>query len=625
MGHQNEIISEVRLQNLLASWGWKDPGEDVTAQARLSLQLQNCRSGEAVVLLGLADQETVEKLLGNKPANVLTHDWLCKHLPHLRDESQKILALSSGVQYFSNITPADVHDLVTSDGSIYRHCNSLEAILLKLEGMTPVLVFGDYLSMTKYTQMGREDRLRDPIRIALYEAKQLDNPNQLVIGVGNRKNILQVMRTLDVTDDKSGGDDIQEETWTKHKARTEAQRVLARLLDSAIEQDVTDMAIAPHRDGSGYVLFRRYGDMIAPLGNNSLDAQTLEEMARFLLSLSRANPEGGRIREPKDGQFIYKSGATEVFIRASFIPLDRSGMDLDMVSVSLRLLPRKIGLVNLSDLNMKPRAIREISKVASFSQGLIVLAGPTNSGKSTTIAGIVGEHVNLFGNSRKRLSIEDPVERYLPGVLHISVPPHMENGFANIFRAVLRHDPDVVWIGEVRDPATASTCVRAAASGHLVFTTVHANDSIGAYKEISNMIDPDKKFNLVESLSMLIAQRLVKRICPHCGHPAAPLTEKEQEVFDYYVKMQGVDCTPPAAVRHANLAGCHRCQAGYCGILPLHEILPVTRAVKDALMGTNTDGRINFHEVARHRVLTLLQSGMELVEEGQVELMDILV
>jgi len=296
-------------------------------------------------------------------------------------------------------------------------------------------------------------------------------------------------------------------------------------------------------------------------------------------------------------------------------------------------MPKTARSIDLAHLNIHAKTTHAIRDALLKSQGLIVLAGPTNSGKSTTIAGVVNEHVKLYGHSKKRLSLEDPVERYIDGITQFSV----SNNFADLMRALLRHDPDLIWVGELRDPDSAITCVRASTSGHIVISTVHANNTVLAFRAIANYLRKSASstsnssgasiFDLSESLSLIIGQRLVKHLCPHCKQPHH-LSQVETHQITSYLASEGLAHTTQKTL-HAlknttlfkpNPAGCNHCHLlGFIGELPINEILPVSRPVRD-LFAQSEHGPLDFNKTAEQRTLSLTDSALELIVAGSCDI-----
>jgi len=322
---------------------------------------------------------------------------------------------------------------------------------------------------------------------------------------------------------------------------------------------------------------------------------------------------------PAEGALVYQSKSTgDVNIRVSFLPLDRGGAEAELISVSTRLLPRTNKAISLDKLKFSPKFIAEVEPFLYMDSGMLVVTGPTNSGKSTTIAAFIHAHRTLYGDTKKRISLEDPVERYLPGVKQISVPGNEAAMFEKFFESILRHDPDLVWVGEIRSKMVAEVAIWAALTGHQVFTTLHAADTTIGYKALANKVSKDKWFELAESLQGFIGQRLVPELCPDCCFKGQEPTDAEQRAFRMKMLLDGVKAEPPALVSHLNPDGCETCRfTGHVGLIPLVEVLPFSRAVRDLFSERDNP---SVAAIKEHRSISFFESGMELVTAGRIEL-----
>lgn len=606
----------------LRSWGFsQEAPSTLKAHAMQCAQLAGNDVADIVVLLDLTSREQVAAALSNKPANVLTADHLTQNIPAVREHSLRVLAVGRGLAYLQTIDERLVEAGNDLASSARARLDELNAAFIRTPDGRAMVVFSDLTSLLLFSQAGRIEKAQDPVRAAVKEEPLVAlAPPAIVARAARSEGNAETIHVVSSA--------AQDNYWSPGMAKTDAERTLARILDESLNRRATDIEIAPLRDGTARIRIRIYGDMTTLDRHSTLSPETAREITNFLISRSRAG-DGGRLRKAADGQMTYKNSQSEVFIRASFIPADRFGLDFDMISVSLRLLPRTARSISLQELNLGNSVNSEVRKALVRTQGLIVLAGPTNSGKSTTIAGVVGEHVKMFGSTKKRLSLEDPVERYLDGITQISV----ESNFAELVRALLRHDPDLVWVGEIRDAFSAAACVRAATSGHVVLSTVHANNSILAFRAISNYLRKDtgeasgggaSLFDLAESVSLLIGQRLVKRLCPHCRKRRKVLPD-ELELAQNYLAAEGqqslwprVEAVLSKGVYEARADGCKHCnRSGYIGELPVNELLPVTREVREIFVRSET--KLDFPALAQHRLCTLAESALALIESGDTE------
>jgi type II secretory ATPase GspE/PulE/Tfp pilus assembly ATPase PilB-like protein len=258
------------------------------------------------------------------------------------------------------------------------------------------------------------------------------------------------------------------------------------------------------------------------------------------------------------------------------------------------------------------------------AQGVILVSGPLGQGKSTTIAGMLAEHNNVYGPTLKRIALEEPVERKIPGVIQFQAPQWEKDPkkrFGMMLKAFKRHDFNVLFMGEVRDSDGADFSVRFASSGHLFLTTLHARDSILAYTIMHEMVEEGLKFQLVECMSLSVSQRLVKKVCSHCGIKHSPITENELRLFRKNLDLLGEDFEPPKTFTRINTKGCEYCMFGSDGSLPVIELLPFTRKVKDAAHALRRGNDEHARQVmAKARISTLLEEGLKYVNEGLVDL-----
>jgi len=240
--------------------------------------------------------------------------------------------------------------------------------------------------------------------------------------------------------------------------------------------------------------------------------------------------------------------------------------------VVLRLLDKQAGRLELTGLGMDPRTLAKIDELIHKPHGIILVTGPTGSGKTTTLyAGL--ERLN--DNSRNIMTVEDPIEYYIDGIGQTQVNSRVEMTFARGLRAILRQDPDVVMVGEIRDPETAQVAVQASLTGHLVLSTVHTNDAAGAVTRLRDMgVEP---FLLASTLRLVVAQRLVRRLCQACKRP--------QPADPLIARLVGVE----AGHTLYRAQGCAMCaNTGYAGRVGVYEAVRVDEQVRK-LIGENAD------------------------------------
>jgi general secretion pathway protein E/type IV pilus assembly protein PilB len=272
-------------------------------------------------------------------------------------------------------------------------------------------------------------------------------------------------------------------------------------------------------------------------------------------------------RLPHDGRIAMKTGDEEYDLRVSIVPTKHGE------AVSLRILGRQSLFLDLGQLGMEPGQESVFSTLTQLPQGMVLLTGPTGSGKTTTLYTALAQ---ANDEGRKIITFEDPIEYQLEGTVQIQVREQIGLTFASGLRSVLRHDPDVVLVGEIRDFETAEIAVRAAQTGHLVFSTLHTNDSISAVTRLLEMrIEP---YLIASSLVCSISQRLSRRVCRHCAEEDHAIPEGIREEM---AQALGIS---PAEARAWKGRGCVECnQKGQRGRVAVYEFFLVSQAIADLI------------------------------------------
>jgi general secretion pathway protein E len=300
-------------------------------------------------------------------------------------------------------------------------------------------------------------------------------------------------------------------------------------------------------------------------------------------------------RLPQDGRIKLRLMGKEIDLRVSTLPT------LYGESVVLRILDRSSIVVNLGTLGFPEDVHKEFDAVIQRPYGMILVTGPTGSGKTTTLYGALDK---INSPDKKIITIEDPVEYQLFGVNQIHVKPAIGLTFANGLRSIVRQDPDVIMVGEIRDPETAEIAIQAALTGHLVFSTLHTNDASGAISRLLEM--GVESYLLASSLLGVLAQRLVRRVCRTCMQPAEMPPELWREIG-------GREGDPMRAVIGR---GCEECaNTGYHGRAGIFEFLPVTDQVKALILERASAGVIKDLAV-KQGMRTLRDDGWRSVRDG---------
>ncbi|TVR46387.1 MAG: type II/IV secretion system protein [Puniceicoccaceae bacterium] len=372
-----------------------------------------------------------------------------------------------------------------------------------------------------------------------------------------------------------------------------------QILSEALRLEATDIHLEPYLE-TVRLRYRIDGllqDIPLPAGLRQL----YPSLVSRLKVMADLNITERRI--PHDGRISMKLGDRDYDLRVSIIPTTFGE------AVCLRILGQQSLLINLAQLGMEPPQQALMEELTRLPQGLVLLTGPTGSGKTTTLYAALA---HASDEARKIITIENPVEYKLAGVSQIQVREEVGLGFTSGLRSVLRHDPDVILIGEIRDTETAEIAIRSAQTGHLVFSTLHTNDSVSAITRLIEMgVEP---FLVGSSVVCSIAQRLARRICRHCQEPDPDIP---QEMRDEMVAALGID---PGEVKAMVGRGCVECTGrGTRGRVALYEFLVLTDPLADAIEPGLKTGRLR--ELARSEGWrSLRETAWTKVREGLVSI-----
>ncbi|MFN0134142.1 MAG: GspE/PulE family protein [Phycisphaerales bacterium] len=324
-------------------------------------------------------------------------------------------------------------------------------------------------------------------------------------------------------------------------------------------------------------------------------------------------------RRPQDGRITFKhrapgqpldqsAGAGEFDLRVSVIPM------LFGEGVVLRVLNKSAVLMGLEDLGMPEHVMRVWDGLIARPHGILLVTGPTGSGKSTTLYASLNR---IVSDEIKAITVEDPVEYHVPGVNQIQVNHKVGLDFAAGLRSILRHDPDVVMIGEIRDKETAETAIQASLTGHLVFSTLHTNDSAGATTRLLDMgVEP---FLVASSVEGVLAQRLVRRICAECAAAFTP------DPADVPPDLWPAGMAAPAGWTLKRGAGCRACRnTGFRGRVGVYELLVLTDRTRELVMGRKNSQEIASAALAEGKLTRLRDEGYAKARAGVTTIEEVL-
>ncbi|MCG3115385.1 MAG: type II secretion system ATPase GspE [Candidatus Manganitrophus sp. SA1] len=309
-------------------------------------------------------------------------------------------------------------------------------------------------------------------------------------------------------------------------------------------------------------------------------------------------------RLPQDGRIGLKIGGREIDIRVSDVPTAHGER------LVLRLLDKTSILLNLEDIGLSPSGLATMDQLIQMAHGIILVTGPTGSGKTTTLyAGLS----KINSPDKNIITIEDPIEYQLKGIGQIQVNPKIQLTFASGLRSILRQDPDVIMVGEIRDTETAEIAIQASLTGHLVFSTLHTNDSAGAITRLLDMgIEP---FLVSSSVVAIVAQRLVRQICPECRVSYRPTPEELGKL--------GIKQAPPNLVFYRGKGCAHCINTGYRGRSGIYEILVLDDEIRNLILSKVDSSRIKAKAVGKG-MLTLREDGARRILSGMTTTEEVL-
>jgi type II secretory ATPase GspE/PulE/Tfp pilus assembly ATPase PilB-like protein len=383
-------------------------------------------------------------------------------------------------------------------------------------------------------------------------------------------------------------------------------RFVSDVISQAIADQATDIHFEP-QDGQLRIRYRVDGLLVpVPVPENLRRFQ--DAIISRLKIMARLNISEKRL--PQDGRINFKSPSGALDIRVSTIPT------IYAESISLRLLNTKKEAYSMEKLGMSEEERKHVNQVLGYPHGIILVTGPTGSGKSTSLNAFLR---SINSTDLRIVTIEDPIEYEVPGANQMQVRPEIGLTFASALRHVLRQDPDVIMVGEIRDRETADIAIRASLTGHLVFSTLHTNDAPGAITRLIDMgIEP---FLVASAIEIVIAQRLVRRLCQECSKPAPLSRTKLQDSL----AILGVDASEATDVQTLlSPVGCDRCRgSGYRGRIGLFEILRPSEELHDLVLKRESTRALAVCARA-NGMRTLAQSGWDKVKAGYTTLDEVL-
>ena len=385
--------------------------------------------------------------------------------------------------------------------------------------------------------------------------------------------------------------------------KSETTLLVNRLISDAIGKDASDIHIEPMQD---HVRVRVRCDGML-MQDRELGRDVLPGIIGRLKVMSKADIAERRRHQGGGFKFTDSKSGLECDVRVSFYNT------IFGEKIVLRLLTRKASMLDVTDVGMAPRMLqRFIDDALDIPSGVILITGPTGSGKTTTLYGCV----NYLNDSEHAIiTAEDPVEYVIEGIAQCSLNDKIGLTFEESLRHMVRQDPDVIVLGEVRDRFSAEAAIQAALTGHKVLTTFHTEDSIGGLLRLMNM--NIETFLISSTVVSVLAQRLLRKVCPHCAESYRPTARDLQRLR--------VRASDLAGAEFKQGRGCHHCHyTGYSGRVGVFELLVLNEPVKDAILNRKTSFEIRRISVETSGLITLVEDGIAKAARGQTSIQEVL-
>lgn len=529
-----------------------------------------------VTLSDLENAVAIQKSEGKKVAQVLVEKEIVS-------EEAMVDAISKEI----GVEKVDLSE-VKIDKRVFKLvsqnlCKKYSLIPFEIEGKKIKVALSDPLNIFAIDDV----RIATGMRVETYIATKSQIIKTIEVNYSNQQlNKAAEDLIKESTSSKSNETDIEELDDVKNAP---VVKMVEQIFKNAMEMRTSDIHIEPYEDEIR-IRYRIDGKLHLV---NTLNIESLAPLTTRIKILANLNIAEKRV--PQDGKIITKIDGTDVDLRVSVLPI------VNGEKIVIRILSREGYTTDKRKLGMNEENLEMLDKLISSPNGIILVTGPTGSGKSTTLYTVLSE---LNADDVNIVTVEDPVEYTLAGINQVNVNTKAGMTFASGLRSILRQDPDIIMIGEIRDEETAQIAIKSAITGHLVLSTLHTND---APSSISRLLDMGIEPYLVStSLVGVIAQRLVRRICPNCS--------EEYEASEREKKILKQDINKPLILHKGR--GCGHCnKTGYYGRAGIYEMMEVTREHRDAMNVTkNMD---TFRDISiKHGMSTLEDECIKLVLNG---------
>ena len=414
---------------------------------------------------------------------------------------------------------------------------------------------------------------------------------------GEVKEVFEGITVISGDDEKKEEVDLSPENASQEDAPI--VKLVNMILQESIKERATDIHIEP-QDKNVVVRIRIDGVLQTIMTPPTTSLSGLVTRIKILSNLNIAEK-----RLPQDGRFTIKTTEKEIDVRVSILPT------IYGEKIVMRLLDKTGFAFNLKSLGLDKDLIQIFQNVITRPYGLIIVSGPTGSGKSTTLYASLKEIKNDLINIT---TVEDPVEYHLDGINQVQVFEHIGLTFGASLKFILRQDPDILLIGEIRDKETADIAVKFSLTGHLVFSTLHANDAVSTITRLLDLGVPP--FLVGSCVNLVMAQRLVRKICPHC--------REEYDPSDEELKLVGLSRKRLNGKKLHQAKGCRECRnTGYLGRIGIFELIPMTRKVRALIYDNSNEDEIRSCALEEGMV-TLRESGLRKILDASTTIQEVL-
>ncbi len=530
-----------------------------------------------------------QKEVGGYLGDVLVDMWLITEETKLR-----LLGRQMGIPY---ISPKDMQSLDLNIARLIPESLARKYLAIPIKqdesGLTVVMANPfDVIAkddLRKFTNseiipvFGSKKAIEDSLKV-IYPQKEGE--------IGNISDVLGDLSTIQIELRKETEETVVDIAKLEEQVREAPLiRLVNYIIANAVDKRASDIHIEPSDDRLN-IRYRidgvLYDIMTPPKYLQMAIVSRIKVMAQLDIAERRL---------PQDGRITIRLEHRQMDLRVSTLPTQFGE------KVVLRLLDKGSFLIGLEQLGLEEESLKIFKKAITRNNGLILATGPTGSGKSTTLYSALDY---IKSPEKNIVTIEDPVECQIRGIYQVQANPKIGLNFAKGFRAILRQDPDIIMVGEIRDLETAEIAIRSALTGHLVFSTLHTNDAVGTIIRLINMgIEP---FLVATAVRLSLAQRLIRRICEECKEPYTPSKE--------LIERLGIGDLVGKNPTFYRGRGCNRCNnIGYYGRVGIYEVLEIKPEIRDLILQFNSPGLIK-NKAIEMGMTTLFQSGIRKVLQG---------